>query len=233
MIQSATRTAAIWECTYPGHTHQIHRIRAELRELLTGCPAADEAILCASELAANAAVHSSSALPGGHLTIRVQQTPGQAVRIEVTDQGGRWNWTGSTRYHGLHIVHCLAAGWGITGDYRTRTTWALLSWHSDSTCPPPLNTAASPAATILHAALTRGHGQRTAILDGPRIRDLRQLHHLTRQQFASRAGLSPATIARLERQDYARASLRTMTRVANALGEHPAAITRTLTSPTS
>ena len=34
------------------------------------CPRADDVILCASELAANAALHSRSRLPGGTFTVR-------------------------------------------------------------------------------------------------------------------------------------------------------------------
>ena len=45
-------------------------VRADLRALLQECPVADEVILCASELAANAALHSDSRLVGGTFTVR-------------------------------------------------------------------------------------------------------------------------------------------------------------------
>jgi hypothetical protein len=51
----APRTASV---TYPGTTEQIRAVRADLRGLLGDCPIADDVILCASELAANAAIHS-------------------------------------------------------------------------------------------------------------------------------------------------------------------------------
>ena len=45
---------------YPGRPAQVRRVRADLRVILGGCPVADETILVASELAANAVTHSSS-----------------------------------------------------------------------------------------------------------------------------------------------------------------------------
>src|SRR5271165_4914762 len=76
--------------TYPGHPEQAAAVRARLRELLTTCPVADEVIFCASELAANAAVHSNSRLPGGTFTVRAVVRPGKHVQVEVEDDGGPW-----------------------------------------------------------------------------------------------------------------------------------------------
>lgn len=116
--------------TYPGHPSQIAAVRARLRELLTACPIADEAILCASELAANAAIHSNSRLPGGTFTIRAALSPGQHVTIEVDDDGGTWTplpadpW----RDHGLDIINAIAAEWTIRGDHHHRTITARINW---------------------------------------------------------------------------------------------------------
>src|ERR1017187_942415 len=44
----------------------------------------------ACEMAANAALHSHSALPGGQFTVRAELSPGDYVWIEVEDQGGFW-----------------------------------------------------------------------------------------------------------------------------------------------
>jgi len=46
--------------TYPGRPERVRQARAAARGLLAGCPAADEVILCLSELAANAVLHSDS-----------------------------------------------------------------------------------------------------------------------------------------------------------------------------
>src|SRR5262249_42658787 len=75
---------------------------------------ADEVILCVSELAANAALHSRSGLPGGTFTVRARINPGDHAQIEVEDQGGPWTPGGSDSegHHGLAIVRALATDWG-------------------------------------------------------------------------------------------------------------------------
>jgi serine/threonine-protein kinase RsbW len=75
---------------YLGSPDQIRAVRGDLHGLLDGCPIADDAILCASEMAANAALHSHSALPGGQFTVRAELSPSDYVWIEVEDQGGLW-----------------------------------------------------------------------------------------------------------------------------------------------
>jgi anti-sigma regulatory factor (Ser/Thr protein kinase) len=47
-------------------------------------------ILCASELAANAALHSDSRLPGGTFTLPAEISRGHHARIEIEDNGGPW-----------------------------------------------------------------------------------------------------------------------------------------------
>ena len=74
--------------TYPGTTEHIHIVRADLRAVLHDCPMADDVILCASELAANAATHSRSRLPGSTFTVRVKISPGDYAWVEVEDDGG-------------------------------------------------------------------------------------------------------------------------------------------------
>jgi serine/threonine-protein kinase RsbW len=116
--------------TYPGGTDQVRIMRADLRAVLQGCPRADDAILCASELAANAAQHSRSRLPGGTITVRATVHPDLYARIEVEDNGGPWNqgMIDPARHHGLDIVRALADEWGIDGDHTTRTIWARFDW---------------------------------------------------------------------------------------------------------
>ncbi len=76
--------------TYPGSIEHVSAVRADLRALMHDCPRADEIILCASELAANAALHSRSRLPGGTFTVRATVNPGLYIRVEVEDNGGPW-----------------------------------------------------------------------------------------------------------------------------------------------
>jgi anti-sigma regulatory factor (Ser/Thr protein kinase) len=83
----ALRTITV---TYPGSAEHIRVVRADLRPLLDGCPIAHDVILCASELAANAALHSNSCLPGGTFTVHAEINPGHYARIEVEDNGRPW-----------------------------------------------------------------------------------------------------------------------------------------------
>jgi serine/threonine-protein kinase RsbW len=120
------------EITYPGVVGHIRAVRADLRPLLTDCPMAGDVILCASELSANAALHSNSRLPGGTFIVRASISPGHHVRIEVEDSGGPWTHaTGdSTGHHGLDLIRVLATEWGIEGDHNGRTIWARFAWFS-------------------------------------------------------------------------------------------------------
>ena len=116
--------------TYPGRPEHVRQIRAAARGLLAGCPAADEVILCLSELAANAVLHSDSRRPGGTFTVRIESSPGAHIRIEVEDDGGPWRATapdpGSGR--GLDIIRVLAAEWGVAASRAGRTVWARFNW---------------------------------------------------------------------------------------------------------
>jgi anti-sigma regulatory factor (Ser/Thr protein kinase) len=95
---------------------------------------ADDVILCASELAANAATHSRSRLPGGTFTVRAKISPGDYAWIEVEDDGGPTSprIRDVTGHHGLDLVRALATDWGTDGDHTTRSIWARFDWHG---CP--------------------------------------------------------------------------------------------------
>ena len=116
--------------TYPGDTQHISAVRADMRMVLGDHPRADDAILCASELAANAALHSHSRLPGGTFTVQAIISPGCYTRIEVQDDGGPWNQAmiDPARHHGLDIVRAVADESGIDGDHASRTIWARFDW---------------------------------------------------------------------------------------------------------
>jgi len=116
--------------TYPGNPEQASAVRADLRGLLDGCPMADDVTLCASEMAANAALHSNSRLPGGQFTIRAEIHPRDYAWIEVEDGGGPWIEPAPDpdRGRGLDIIRALASDWGIDGDYITRIIWARFDW---------------------------------------------------------------------------------------------------------
>jgi anti-sigma regulatory factor (Ser/Thr protein kinase) len=107
-------------------------MRRDLTALIEGCPAADDIVLCASELAANAVTHSCSGRPGGTFALRVEIVWGGHVRIAVDDDGGPWIDGGSGVHcgRGLAIVTALAADWGIVTGAAGRTVWALFGWRA-------------------------------------------------------------------------------------------------------
>jgi serine/threonine-protein kinase RsbW len=111
---------------FPATAEQVREARRFLAAVLDGRPAADEAVLCLSELAANATIHSRSRLRGGHFTVRAE-TNGERLRVEVHDQGGPWTWLprdDGQHGRGLLIVSQLASTWGRDGDSTTGwTVW--------------------------------------------------------------------------------------------------------------
>jgi anti-sigma regulatory factor (Ser/Thr protein kinase) len=132
MRSSAAPPLARYEGTFPGYTDQARNVRGALASWLAleGCPAAviDSAKLAASELAANAVLHSASR--GASFTVRCQIGPGH-VRIEAEDLGGPWRpRKPDDRPHGLNLIEALAGSgnWGSepAGDGH-RIVWVRLS----------------------------------------------------------------------------------------------------------
>ena len=132
---SAGPTAVTFECDYPGETSQASRVRADLAEIASGCPVADDLILLASELAANAATHTRSGEPGGRFTVRARLYPDDYAWVEVIDQGGPWTLPAGSdeQGRGLEIVAAIAGdgNWGIDGDTACRVVWFRLDWDQE------------------------------------------------------------------------------------------------------
>ena len=87
-------------------------------------------MLCVSELATNAVLHSASRNPGGTFTVRTSVFDDH-VLIEVEDNGGTWDERPhrDSRSHGLDIVRELAADCGKDGSPLTGwVAWARLQW---------------------------------------------------------------------------------------------------------
>jgi len=222
---AALRTAR----TYPGTPDQMRVVRVDIRALAGGCPLAEDIVLCASELATNAVMHSHSGMPGGTCSVRVEIHPSDHAWVEVEDAGGPWNRpeTDPSRGHGLDIVGKLASDWGITGDYRGRTVWARLDWSScttDTASEPAAMTTPAPRPPMVRIIGGRPLSPWTTILDGRRLREMRHRHGLSQEQLATQAQISTTTIVRLER--HARSACRTWTlgRLAAAPGEHHTAL---------
>ena len=121
--------------TYPWHEGiyrsdpaQVGFVRSALRELLAGCPRADDAILVASEFAANAVVHAS----GDRFVVRCEVHPDHVYL--VTEDLGRWvprQPHHDGRPHGLDLVNALAGpgNWSIlTSPAGNTRAWARLDF---------------------------------------------------------------------------------------------------------
>jgi serine/threonine-protein kinase RsbW len=116
---------------FPAAPSQVRQARNFLAAALGACPVADDAILCLSELASNAVLHSDSRKPGGTFTVRAEVHDGDYVWIEVEDNGGLWEERDhcDQRPHGLDIVRKLTTDNGRDGDAVTGWgTWAQLDW---------------------------------------------------------------------------------------------------------
>jgi hypothetical protein len=127
--------AATFDRAYPGAVGLMRRMRAELAAAIGECPAAGDLVLLASELAANAVVHSRSGWPGGQFTVRTYLYPGDYAWVEVEDQGGAWaSRPSDDRPHGLDIVAAIAGvdNWGIDGGPHGRVVWFRLDWAERS-----------------------------------------------------------------------------------------------------
>ena len=128
--QQATTAPPVLSRAFSATPAQIREARRFLSGLLDGSPAADDAILCISEMAANATIHSNSRRPGGYFTVRAE-IHADRLRVEVHDGGGPWTVPppdGVQHGHGLHIISQLAHAWGITGDSDAGwTVWAEIT----------------------------------------------------------------------------------------------------------
>ena len=116
-----------YQRTFHGRPDQVGQVRRDLARHLAGCPAADDAVLIASELAANSVMHSASG--GEFFTVRCETHPGY-VWIEVEDLGGPWQLAQPDgRPHGLDIIGALAGpdNWGAdTTSDGDRIVWVRL-----------------------------------------------------------------------------------------------------------
>jgi len=114
---------------FPGAAGQVRAARRFLAGVLDGCPAGDDALLCLSELAANAVLHSWSGRPGGAFTVVAATVPGW-LRVGVCDQGGPWRPgdVAGPGGRGLVIVARLASRWGRDGGDAGRTVWFEIDW---------------------------------------------------------------------------------------------------------
>lgn len=135
-MNGATSTEGLpcleWHRAFSGKKNQVREVRRWLSALLTPCPACDDIVLIASELATNAIVHTLSGKPGGQFEVDVTWRP-QKVRIAVRDGGGPTmprvvRGAQEEAQRGLHLVAEIAASWDFADDAAGRAVWAEHPW---------------------------------------------------------------------------------------------------------
>jgi hypothetical protein len=133
---AAAQAGTRYQRTFHGRADQVAQVRCDIAIYLDGSPVTDDAVLIASELAANAATHSASAAE--FFTVRAETHPSY-VWIECQDLGGPWHCKPSDdRPHGLDLIEALAGpdNWGteITSD-GDRIVWTRLDLSPEGTRP--------------------------------------------------------------------------------------------------
>lgn len=120
----------------PGDARSVPAARRWLAGLLAGELAAEDAVMCLSELAANAVLHSRSRRPGGTFSVRAAGRKA-AIRVEVCDEGGPWLGPDGdhTRGRGLTIVAALASAWGMAGGTAGRMAWCEFTTGDPASAP--------------------------------------------------------------------------------------------------
>ncbi|HUK72557.1 MAG TPA: ATP-binding protein [Streptosporangiaceae bacterium] len=141
---------------FPGCHEQVAYARRFVARALDGCPVADEAVLCVSELATNTLLHTASGNGGGfEVIVHLGES---SVLVGVCDDGS--DKTPTTRTfdaisedgRGLGMVALVADRWGQSGDEYGRTVWFELRWGS----PQPMLPALEPCLSA--DALSDGRG---------------------------------------------------------------------------
>jgi serine/threonine-protein kinase RsbW len=133
----ASLAGSCWRRLFAGEARQLGLLRRWLASLLPECGARDDATYAATELAANAVMHTASGRPGGQFAVEVLWSP-STVRIAVGDGGASSgprvaNDPAGECGRGLMVVTGLAARTGVWGDERGRVVWADVPW--EKTCP--------------------------------------------------------------------------------------------------
>jgi anti-sigma regulatory factor (Ser/Thr protein kinase) len=132
-----------WRRIFAGDPAQVAEVRRFVACLLEECPARDALVSCASELSANAVIHTASG-HGGFFVVEVACPLGGVARISVTDAGGPTEPAAGVPVAdeagdgdvgdlpvsglGLALVAAAASRWGHTAAGSGRTVWAEAPW---------------------------------------------------------------------------------------------------------
>jgi serine/threonine-protein kinase RsbW len=117
---------------FAGSPNEVRNVRSFVGQVIQGCPVADDIVLLASELAANAVVHTESGTDGT-FSVRVCAEDGN-TRVEVHDLGSGNAPTvhdsaiTAEAGRGLCLVEMIATRWGHSGGQRGRVVWFEVEW---------------------------------------------------------------------------------------------------------
>ena len=140
--QGARLVASPRRRVFPGRPDQVRPARRFVARALAGCPAADDAVLCVSELASNAIQHTRSG-QGGRFEVLVWRGRVSAC-VAVIDEGAPHGPAPrapgpedlAESGHGLRVVTDLAATWGQQelgpAGLPGRAVWFQLAWPADA-----------------------------------------------------------------------------------------------------
>jgi serine/threonine-protein kinase RsbW len=119
----------VLNASFPGLPESIRDARRQMAAVVAGIPVADDVVLCLSEVATNAVVHSRSGRPGGEFAVSVDVLAGALLVLAVADQGGPWTGREADTYpHGLEIARGLALTVQVEGDADGRTVRVVFPW---------------------------------------------------------------------------------------------------------
>ncbi len=152
-----------WIRVFPGTLDQVGEARRFVACLLDGCPARDALVSCASELSANAVVHTASGI-GGYFTVEVTCPRSGVARVAVTDAGAPTEPAAGLPADagpvdegvddlpvcglGLALVAATASCWGYYDAGPGRTVWAETSWPVAVLAPHRAPWATAPRGWI-------------------------------------------------------------------------------------
>lgn len=124
-----------WRLVERGEEHQLAVLRQWASGLLPACPARDDVVMVANELASNAIRHTASGR-GGWFAVELTWC-GNLVRVAVADCGGPKEPVviedpGGESGRGLFLVRQLSARMGISGNHSGRLVWADIAWAAPS-----------------------------------------------------------------------------------------------------
>jgi serine/threonine-protein kinase RsbW len=135
---------AWWTREFPGGKDQVREARRWIEDLLPECEPLGDILLLASEVCANAVVHTRSG-QAGRFSVDVEWSPSLA-RVVVGDQGSLTTPAAGVRMdvtrwvnecgRGLWLVNEMSDGWGTAAHLAGRCVWFDMDWRARG--GPPL-----------------------------------------------------------------------------------------------